>query len=192
MICWRPSISMRNQPRLSDLENTNNQMKLEKYKTNQAHLWQSYNRARCSKKCNQTPKLGGTPQTTPHSLRPIWGWTEYNKGIVWRSLSKNINSRIQGERSTIETGDQMLQDQNIIIHNSAHNVYRCRTKSCITNNQTLLSRNPTLPKSIDESNFVFLNADTLTSKMSKLHLHIIGINFSPKTTIAKYTHKNSY
>ena len=46
-----------------------------------------------------------------------------------------------------------------------------------------MSRNPTLPKSIDELNSVFLNTDTLTNKMSELHLltkterpHIIGIN----------------
>ena len=116
-------------------------------------------------------KMGGTPQATQYSLRPIWGRTEYNKRIVWRSQRKRkINSWIQMERSTIETGDQTLQDQNKIIHNSAHIVYRCRTKGCITNNQTLLSRYPTLPKSIDELNFVFLNADTLTSKMSELHL----------------------
>ena len=50
------------------------------------------------------------------------------------------------------------------------NLLHCRTKSCITNNQTLLIRNPTLPKSIDELNCVFLNADTLTNKMSELHL----------------------
>ena len=35
-----------NQPRLSDLGNTNSQMKEKKYKTNQANLWQSYNTTR--------------------------------------------------------------------------------------------------------------------------------------------------
>ena len=90
--------------------------------------------------------------------------------------------RIQGERSTMEPGDQTLQDENITIRNTAHNVNRCRTRST-TNNLTLISRNPTLPKSIDELNCVVLNADTLTNKMSELHLltktvrpHIIGIN----------------
>ena len=100
----------------------------------------------------------------------------------------------------MEPGDQTLRNQKITIRNTTHNVNRCRTKGCTTNNQILLSSNPTLPKSINELNCVFLNADTLTNKMSELHLltkterpHIIGImKFSSKTIIAKYTQKNSY
>ena len=96
----------------------------------------------------------------------------------------------------MEPGDQTLQDQSITIHSSTHNVNRCRTKSCITNNQTIMSRNPTQPKSIDELNCVFLNADTLTNKMSELHLltktERPHMKCSPKTIIAKYTQKNSY
>ena len=114
----------------------------------------------------------------------MWSW--YGTCIFLLNkfcLSLSVWVWIQGERSTMEPGDQTLQDQNITIHNSIHNVNWFRTKSYITNEETLMSRNPTPPKSIDELNCVFLNADTLTNKLSELHLqtkterpHIIGIN----------------